>query len=167
MARYAIVAGSHISVKARSTVHDTVTVWNSVSGQLTADSATLESAGASASATVNMTVFDAGDFLKNRKLRKDFDLEAHPAASFELKSLTNVVRNGDRFTAIAAGALSWRGRTISVEIAGQGSLSATAMEATGSFELDIRTLGLQAPKFLMFKVQDEVTVSIVLRGKVQ
>jgi hypothetical protein len=27
-------------------------------------------------------------------------------------------------------------------------------------------LGLQAPKILMFKVQDEVTVDIVLRGNV-
>jgi len=46
-------------------------------------------------------------------------------------------------------------------------LSATAFDATGTFELDIRTLGLQAPKVLMFKVQDEVTVEITLRGVVQ
>ncbi len=31
-------------------------------------------------------------------------------------------------------------------------------------DLDIRDLGLSAPRFLMFKVEDEVTVSVVIRG---
>jgi polyisoprenoid-binding protein YceI len=167
MARYVIGNGSQLSVKARSSVHDTVTVWNKVTGTLTADVETLATAGAEAAATVDMTEFDAGDWLKNRKLRKDYDMDAHPRATFELTNLSNVVRNGQTFTATANGVLGWRGKRVNVAIAGKGTLSATAFDATGTFELDIRTLGLQAPKVLMFKVQDEVTVEITLRGVVQ
>ena len=167
MARYIIGKGSQLSVKARSNVHDTVTVWNKVTGTLTADVATLDSAGATASASVDMTEFDAGDWFKNRKLRKDYDIDAHPCATFELTGLRNVVRNGPAFTAIAAGVLGWRGKQLNVTIAGKGTMSATTFDATGAFELDIRALGLQAPKVLMFKVQDEMSVEIILRGVVQ
>ncbi|HPH69573.1 MAG TPA: YceI family protein [Kofleriaceae bacterium] len=167
MARYVIGNGSQLSVKARSSVHDTVTVWNKVTGTLTADVETLATAGAEAAATVDMTEFDAGDWLKNRKLRKDYDMDAHPRATFELSNLSNVVRTGQTFTATAHGVLGWRGKRVNVAIAGKGTLSATAFDATGTFELDIRNLGLQAPKVLMFKVQDEVTVEITLRGVVQ
>ena len=167
MARYIIGNGSKLSVKARSSVHDTVTVWNKVTGTLTADVETLSNVGASASASVDMTEFDAGDWLKNRKLRKDYDMDAHPRATFELTGLRDVVRNGQAFTAVAAGVLGWRGKQVKVSIAGKGTMTPTTFEASGSFELDIRTLGLQAPKVLMFKVQDEVLVEITLRGVVQ
>ena len=167
MARYIIGNGSQLSVKARSNVHDTVTVWNKVTGTLTADIETLSTAGASASASVDMTDFDAGDWLKNRKLRKDYDMDAHPRATFELTDLRNVVHHGQAFTAVAAGVLGWRGKQVNVTIAGKGTLTATTFDATGAFELDIRTLGLQAPKVLMFKVQNEMSVEITLRGVVQ
>jgi polyisoprenoid-binding protein YceI len=167
MARYSIGNGSKLTVKARSTVHDTVTVWSKVTGSVDADVETLATVGAKANANVDMTEFDAGDWLKNRKLRKDFDMDDHPLATFELVSLSNVVRNGDQFTAMANGVLGWRGKRITVTISGKGRMTATNFEAQGSFELDIRTLGLQAPKLLMFKVQDEVTVDITLRGVAQ
>jgi polyisoprenoid-binding protein YceI len=167
MARYIIGNGSKLRVKARSSVHDTITVWNNVTGTLTGDVETLATDGATASASVDMTEFDAGDWLKNRKLRKDYDMDAHPRATFELTGLSNVVRNGQAFTAVAAGVLGWRGKQVNVAIAGKGTMTPTTFEASGSFELDIRTLGLQAPKVLMFKVQDEVLVEITLRGVVQ
>jgi polyisoprenoid-binding protein YceI len=167
MPRYYIGPESKIRVKARSSVHDTVTEWSKISGHIAADSATLADVGASATATVDMTVFDAGDFLKNRKVRKDFELEAHPAATFTLHSVGHVVQQGDHFRATAVGTLTWRGHSIEVVIEGRGALTALTLEAQGSFALDIRRLGLQAPKILMFKVQDEVTVDIVLRGNVE
>ncbi len=167
MAHYIIGNGSLLSVKARSSVHDTVTVWNNVTGTLTSDVETLDTVGAIASASVDMTEFDAGDWLKNRKLRKDYDMDAHPRATFELTGLRNVVRTGPTFTATADGVLGWRGKKVNVTIAGKGTMTTTTFDATGSFELDIRTLGLQAPKVLMFKVQDEVLVDVTLRGVVQ
>jgi hypothetical protein len=166
MPRFVVGAGSKLTVKARSKIHDTTTVWDSLSGSIDADAATLDSAGAKVAVDVDMTKFDAGDFLKNRKLRKDFDLEHHARASFELVGLDGVVRDGDKFTATARGVLRWRGRDVSLTISGTGMLDDKQVDARGSFDLDIKTLGLSAPRFLMFKVEDEVTVDVVLKGSV-
>jgi hypothetical protein len=170
--RYRVTSGT-LTVRARSSIHDTTTVWNRVTGEIIADPDTLATApvlaeggpaGTSARFEVDMTAFDAGDFLKNRKLRKDFALEAHPRASFALTGLEDVVRTGAAFTATALGALAWRGKRVDLRLAGRGTLDAMAVEARATFELDIRWLGLAAPRFLMFKVEDEVTVDVAIRG---
>jgi len=163
--RYRVAAGT-LTVQARSRVHDTTTVWSKITGEITADPDTLATAGATAHFEVDMTAFDAGDFLKNRKLRKDFDLEGHPTATFELARVTNVTRDGASFTATAEGVLSWRGRKVELVLAGHGKLDDVAVSASATFELDIRTLGLSAPRFLMFKVEDEVTVAVTIRAQV-
>jgi polyisoprenoid-binding protein YceI len=163
--RYRVAAGT-LTVKARSSLHDTTTVWSQISGEVTADPDTLATAGAAAQIAVDMTAFDAGDFLKNRKLRKDFDLAAHPTARFTLRSLRDVVRDGAAFTATAEGVLGWRGKQVGLVLAGRGTLDAMTVSATATAELDIRTLGLSAPRFLMFKVEDEVTIAVTLRGQV-
>jgi len=161
--RYRVTTGT-LTVQARSRVHDTTTVWNRVSGEIDADPDTLASAGATARFEVDMTAFDAGDFLRNRKLRKDFDLAAHPTARFELRAVRGVVRNGATFTATAEGVLDWRGHRIELVLAGRGKLDGMGVDASATFELDIRTLGLSAPRFLMFKMEDEVTVAATIRG---
>jgi polyisoprenoid-binding protein YceI len=163
--RYRVGAGT-LTVRARSRLHDTTTVWNRVTGEITADPDTLATAGATARFEVDMTAFDAGDFLKNRKLRKDFDLEDHPRASFSLDRLTGVARDGASFTATAEGTLRWRGREVGLVLTGRGTLDDMTVSASASFELDIRTLGLSAPRFLIFKVEDEVTVDVAIRGPV-
>jgi polyisoprenoid-binding protein YceI len=160
-------AGSSLTVQARSMIHDTKTVWSAVSGDVTADPATLATTGAVATFDVDMTVFDAGDFLKNRKLRKDFEMEAHPKATFTLTGLRDVVGEGGRFRAKADGVLRWRGREVPLVVDGEGTLDGTKLAATGTFELDIRKLGLSAPRFLMIKMDDEVTVKVKLAGTVQ
>jgi polyisoprenoid-binding protein YceI len=166
MARYAVSPTSKVTVRARSSIHDTTTVWDRVEGTIEADPERVADAGATATFRVDMTRFDAGDFLKNRKLRKDFDLDAHPTASFEITGLREVVRTGDRFTAIAEGVLGWRGKRVPIAVRGTGTFTASALDVTGSFDLDIRDLGLKAPRFLMFKVEDEVTVEVALRASV-
>ena len=166
--RYRVTSGS-LTVQARSKIHDTTTVWNKVTGEITADPDTLAEvgpAGTTARFEVDMTAFDAGDFLKNRKLRKDFDLEGHPRASFALTALRDVVRVGSTFTATALGTLEWRGKRVELTLAGRGTLDDMHVVATASFELDIRWLGLSAPRFLIFKVADEVTVAVAIRGTV-
>ena len=162
--RYRVGAGSKLRVKARSKIHDTTTVWDSMTGTVDADPATIETTGAAVAITVDMTRFDAGDFLKNRKLRKDFDLEAHPSATFELTALEGVTRDGDELTATARGTLRWRGREVALTITGAGVLDATRLDVKASFDLDIRQLGLSAPRFLMFKMEDEVTIEVVVQG---
>jgi hypothetical protein len=166
--RYRVTSGT-LTVQARSRIHDTNTVWNKVTGEIVADPATLADVGPTgtrADFEVDMTAFDAGDFLKNRKLRKDFALEAHPLARFSLTGLEGVVRSGSTFTATARGMLEWRGRRIELVLAGRGMLDDMRVEATATFELDIRRLGLSAPRFLMFKIEDEVAVGVALRGTV-
>ena len=159
----AVNAGK-LTVKARSSVHDTTTVWDKITGTVDADPDAIEQAQATFS--VDMTKFDAGDFLKNRKLRKDFAMEEHPTATFTLTRVSDVVRDGTKFTAKAEGTLRWRGKELVLVIAGQGTLDDKHVEAKGTFELDIRKLGLSAPRFFMFKMEDEVTVDVQIRGAV-
>jgi polyisoprenoid-binding protein YceI len=161
--KYRITSGK-LTVKARSKIHDTTTVWDKISGDVEADADTLPTAGGIATFTVDMTSFDAGDFLKNRKLRKDFDMDAHPKATFELRAVRDVVRDGPTFKATAEGALKWRGKEVLVTLQGSGKLDGVSVEASGTFELDIRKLGLSAPRFLMIKMDDEVTVDVSVRG---
>jgi len=158
---YRVTAGK-LTVKARSSVHDTVTTWDKVTGEIDAHPDRIEAATATFS--VDMTAFDAGDWLKNRKLRKDFEMDAHPRATFRLTEVSEVVRDGAKFTAKARGVLAWRGREVVLTISGQGTLDEMRVSAAGTFELDIRQLGMSAPRFLMFKMQDEVTVSVSIEG---
>ncbi len=157
-------ASGTLTVKARSSVHDTTTVWDKITGNVEADPDAIERA--TATFTVDMTSFDAGDWIKNRKLRKDFDLEQHATATFVLERVSDVVRDGDAFTAKAEGRLRWRGKDVVLKLAGRGTLDRTRVEATATFELDIRTLGLSAPRFFVFKMEDQVTVDVKLTGKV-
>ncbi len=161
------VTGGKLEVSAHSKIHDTKTVWDKVAGTVDADPDTLATAGAKAVFSVDMTSFDAGDFLKNRKLRKDFEMDSHPKAEFELTAVKDVVRDGASFTATAEGTLRWRGKSVPLVLAGRGKLDAMGLEASATFELDIRKLGLAAPRFLMFKMEDEVSVAVTIRGAVK
>ena len=164
MASYAVASGK-LTVKARSTVHDTTTVWDKISGDVDANPDAIEQA--TATFRVDMTSFDAGDWLKNRKLRKDFDMDGNPTATFTLERVSDVVRDGDKFTAKAEGKLAWRGKSVPLVLSGTGMVSADRVEASAKFELDIKKLGLSAPKFFMFKMEDEVTVEVSVRGGIK
>ena len=152
------VATGKLTVKAHSSVHDTTTVWSKLDGDVDADPDAIEAARALF--RVDMTAFDAGDWLKNRKLRKDFAMEEHPTATFELQRVSDVQRDGTKFSAKADGVLRWRGKDVPLSLHGTGTLDATRVSARASFELDIRKLGLSAPKFFMFKMEDVVTVDV-------
>lgn len=162
--KYSVQTGK-LTVKARSNVHDTTTAWDKLSGSVDADPEAIEQA--KATFTVDMTSFDAGDWLKNRKLRKDFEMDAHPTATFQLDRVSDVQRDGNKFTAKAHGTLRWRGKELVLELAGQGTLDRDRLDARATFTLDIKRLGLAAPKFFMFKMEDEVTVEVSVRGAVQ
>jgi polyisoprenoid-binding protein YceI len=162
--RYRVASGK-LTVKARSSVHDVTTVWNKIAGDVDADPDAIEAARATFE--VDMTAFDAGDWLKNRKLRKDFDLEQHPRATFELRSVSEVVRDGvhkEAFSAKAAGVLRWRDQELGLELVGSGTLGRERLAANATFELDIRKLGLSAPRFFVFKMEDVVTIAIEIQG---
>ena len=161
--KYRITSGK-LTVQARSKIHDTTTVWDKVTGDVDADASNIEAARATFA--VDMTSFDAGDWLKNRKLKKDFDMDAHPKATFELTAVKDVVRDGAKFTATAEGVLRWRGKEVVLTLAGRGTLDDVKVEAHATFELDIKTLGMSAPRFLMIKMSDEVSVEVSVQGAV-
>jgi polyisoprenoid-binding protein YceI len=162
--KFEITVGK-LTVKARSSVHDTTTVWDSISGNVEASADAIEQA--KATFTVDMTKFDAGDFLKNRKLRKDFDMDGNPTATFTLDRVSDVQRDGTKFTAKAQGTLRWRGKDVQLVLTGSGSLDDTHVEAKASFELDIKKLGLSAPRFFVFKMEDEVAIEVSVRGEIK
>lgn len=162
--KYRVDSGK-LTVQARSRVHDTTTVWDKIRGDVDADADAIEQARATF--TVDMTSFDAGDWLKNRKLKKDFALDTHRDATFELTGVRDVVREGARFSATAEGVLRWRGKEVVLVLAGRGTLDDVRVEASATFELDIRKLGLAAPRFLMIKMEDEVTIEVTIRGRAQ
>ncbi|MBA3540692.1 MAG: YceI family protein [Deltaproteobacteria bacterium] len=166
--RYRIDSGT-LTVKARSKLHDTTTVWSKLSGTAEADPDTLATAGATATFTIDMTTFDAGDWLKNRKLKSDFALDKHPTATFELRAVRDVVGGSGTptFTATAEGVLRWRGKEVVLVLAGRGTLDRVTLAAAATFELDITQLGLTAPRFLMIKMEDVVSVDVAIRGSAQ
>ena len=134
MARYRIDGmASKVVVCARSRIHDTRATWNRVSGEIEADPELL--ADARARVAVDMTSFDAGDWLRNRKLKGDLDVVHHPSASFELARLLEIERLPDgSFAAAAEGTLRWRGREVAVRAAGRARFAADGLSATGSFD---------------------------------
>lgn len=156
------VTGGKLIVRATSRVHDTTTTWDKISGTVDATPDAIEQA--KATFEVDMTSFDAGDWLRNRKLRKDFDMEGHPRATFALTRVSDVQRDGSSFVATAEGTLTWRGKQVVLVLKGRGTLDDKTVSATATFQLDIKKLGLTAPSFLMIKMSDEVEVEVTVRG---
>ena len=60
------------------------------------------------------------------------------------------------------GQLRWRGKSVDVKVKGKASVDRRTIDASASFELDVRDLGIAAPKFLMFKVEDQVVCQVDL-----
>ena len=155
-------AKSEVVVRARSTIHNTTTTWRHLSGTVEATLATLQR-DTSATIEVDMQRFDAGDWLRNRKLKKDLNVARHSRAVFSLSELRDVETESEElFRATAHGTVHWHGRTVPVLISGRGRIGDDTIEATGRFELNVREFGIAPPKFLMFKVEDEVVVEVKL-----
>ena len=156
------VRSGRVVVRARSTIHDATTVWSTVRGTLAVDAAD-PGAGATAALAVDMRDFDAGDRLKNWKLRGDLDADRHPQAEFALERLEQVrAAGGDRFQAVAVGTLRWRGRSVAVRAEGSGRITAQAIDAEATFTMDVRQLGMTPPKFFLFKMDNDVLVTVSL-----
>ncbi len=150
-----------VEVKARSAIHDTTTRWSKLSGEIEFDPDQPQTARAEIA--VDMRAFDAGDRFKNWKIKSDLDPDAHPTATFTLARLESVHEpTSGKFQARAVGQLRWRGKGVDLKIKGDAKVDRRAIEATATFEMNVRDLGVSPPKFLMFKVEDEVTVQVSL-----
>jgi polyisoprenoid-binding protein YceI len=160
--QYQVRAG-RVVVTARSSVHDTRTVFGQMGGTIHVDPAE-PAKEATAELRVDMRVFDAGDRLKNWKLKGDLKPDLYPTATFRLTRIEDVKNVAGRFEAKAMGVLSWRGRQVDVEARGHATLGERSLEASCRFELNVRALGVEPPKILMLKVEEVVGVEVTLSG---
>jgi polyisoprenoid-binding protein YceI len=159
-------ARTRVVVHARSSVHDTDARWTKLGGLVTVDPDD-PAAGAEARIVVDMREFDAGDRMKNWKLKSDLEPDKYPEAVFTLSRLEDV-RSGDaaaRFEAAAAGDITWRGRTASIRAVGGASITPDKIVAACKFELNVTHLGVKPPKVLMFKVDEVVLVEVTLEAR--
>jgi polyisoprenoid-binding protein YceI len=159
--KYTVQRG-RVEVKARSSIHDTNTVWAKVTGTIDFDPDKTDAARAEIQ--VDMRAFDAGDRLKNWKIKGDLDPDSHPTATFTLMRFDQInEKTAGDFEAVAVGQLAWRGKTPSIKVKGKARIDRRAIDAQASFDLDVRKeLGVTPPKFFMFKVEDVVSVQITL-----
>lgn len=155
---------SKLLVTARSSVHDTKISWTGITGTVDATPGA-DAGNMKANVKVDMTTADAGDFLKNRKMKKDMQFEKHPTATFTLDGVDDLEQVGDRMTATIHGTLTWRGKSVSVTASGEGTLGESELTAKGKFDIDMTKLGITPPKVLMIKVEDVVNCEIELRAK--
>jgi len=154
---------SRLYVVARSSVHDTETIWTGITGTIVAD-ATNPAQELEATVQVQMSTADTGDWLKNRKLRKDMQFEKNPVARFVLDSVERREQDGERLNATIRGTLSWRDHSIPIVASGHGLLGKTELSASGTFDIDVTKLGITPPKILMIRVQDVVNCRIELHA---
>jgi polyisoprenoid-binding protein YceI len=159
--RYAIDSErSQITALATSNVHDTTCRLSRVSGWVEADSENL--LRARAHIDVDMRVVDAGDFLKNAKLKKDLDLDRYPQASFDIDKSESTSRDGGTLMAVVRGTLRWRNREKVIQAKARGTLSPERLEATAEFSFDMRDFDLEPPRVLMFKIEPLIAVKVRL-----
>lgn len=154
---------SKLVVMARSRVHDTELVWTGVSGSIDAEPSNL--LGTKSDIRVDMTTGDAGDWVKNRKLRKELDFDKNPSASFSLVSISELKQEGDKVSATLAGTLSWRSKTIDVSVQTQGTLNEGELSVSGKFDIDMTKFGIKPPKVLMIKIEDVVNCEIAIHAR--
>jgi polyisoprenoid-binding protein YceI len=158
--RYLVQRGL-VAVKARSSIHDTTTRFDKLQGTIEFDPDV--TAETRAELSVDMRAYDAGDRFKNWKLKSDLDPEAHPTATFALMRLTSIHEKvSGRYQAAAVGQLQWRGKAVDVQVQGEATVDRRRIEASARFELNVRDLGVTPPRFLMFKVEDEVVCQVTL-----
>lgn len=154
---------SELVVMARSKVHDTKLVWTGITGSIDATPGHL--LATKSDVRVDMTTGDAGDWIKNRKLRKELNFNENPSASFALGSISDLEQDGDKVSATLAGKLSWRGETINVSVQTQGTLTESELSVSGKFDIDMTKLGIKPPKVLMIKIQDIVNCQIAIHAR--
>jgi polyisoprenoid-binding protein YceI len=156
--RYKLQRGQ-VEVKARSTIHDTTTRFAKLEGTIDFDADA--TAATHADLALDMRVYDAGDRLTNWKLKSELEPDKHPTATFTFARFAEIHEvTGGNYTAVALGQLAWRGKVTDIKVKGKATVDRRAIEATASFELNVRALGITPPKILMLKVEDVVLVQV-------
>ncbi len=155
---------SSLTAHIRSNVHDFQVVWHQLRGDIVVDPSALAN-GAEVSIEVDMNDFDAGDRLRNRKLRSDLELDKNPRAWLDQVTIKEIVQAADgEFEGAIAARLRYRGCESAVVVWGQGKIDAQSISLTCEMSLRMQELGIVAPRFLMFRVADEVRLNAAIQA---
>ncbi len=156
--RYVVKKG-RVMVTARASAPDMTATWSRTTGTIDLD---LEKpAGARAEVTLDMRSFTAGDWFAKWKLAGEVDADSHPTARFLLMRLEDLRETSPgQLEATALGQLQWRGKSTEVRARGKARVNRLQIEATGSFVLDVRDLGVALGE----TVRVEVSLSAAAAG---
>ena len=107
-----------------------------------------------------LTDFRADD-IYDSEIERRLDVQRHPVVVAELLEATAQDGNGHYRM---AGELSLHGRTQRLDGDALVRCDAAMLSLEGSLTLDVRSFGLQPPKFLLLRVQPQVQVTLHLRA---
>ena len=153
---------SKLIARVRSSLHEVEIVWDAVRGSFELNPEDL-AAGIEGSVEVEMTRYDSGDWLRNRKIRNDLRLRDYPHARLELGKLVEMrTAESDGLVGKIEGVLQWHGHTVPVTVSGTGTVNAKTVSAQCSFRLKMGQLGITVPRFLMFRMDEEVLLEATI-----
>lgn len=148
-----------LSVRARSTLHDSVSKGTGLAGTLTGDPDELE-ATASGTVTAPLQLLSFGDRMRDWSMARHLDLKRHPEASFGVTGVT--VHSRDPWRIEVRGELAYHGHTTSLAVEVTGTLDSDRLVAQTRFPLSLGALGIKPPKMLFMKVEETVEVDVEL-----
>jgi hypothetical protein len=145
---------SIVRVEARAPLHSTHAHGRALSGSVVLDP-TDPVGSLRMEVSVDVTAIKSGDFLLDGKSHSHVESARFPTARFVLERAT-----GTTAALRVEGKVSWRGRDAPLAVIARAEVGATEARGTASFELDMRSFGLIAPKLLFLKVQDVVRIDV-------
>lgn len=145
---------SIVRVEARAPLHSTHAEGRALSGSVVVDPADA-AASLRMDVSVDIRTIKSGDFLLDGKSHSHVESARFPTARFVLERAS-----GTPAALRVEGRVSWRGRDVPLAVTARADLGGAEARGTASFELDMRSFGLTAPKLLFLKVQDVVKIDV-------
>ena len=147
---------SIVRVEARAPLHSTHAEGRALSGTVTVDPAD-PARSLAMDVTAELVAIRSGDSLLDAKSQSHVDSARYPTARFVLAKAS-----GTPAALRVEGTISWRGRDVRLSTTARAELGEHEARGQASFELDMRSFGLTAPKLLLLMVQDVVKIDVDL-----
>jgi polyisoprenoid-binding protein YceI len=110
--------------------------------------------------TVDLEQLSSGGRVRDWNIRRHLDVKKWPRATFEVESVSVVSR--EPWAANLHGTLGFRDQRKRVSVTATGKRNETNLEVQAEFQLCLPEWGLKPPRFLVFKVDDMVSVHVHL-----
>ncbi len=150
---------STLLVRARATLHDSVSRGHGLSGTLMAE---LEDLEATASGTIRAALSEQsfGDRVRDWSMARHLNLKRHPEARLDVSQV--FVKSRDPWEIRLQGQMSYRGHTALIDVDVRGELDEHSLTARTTFPLELSQIGIAPPRMLFLKVADTVEVEVHL-----